>query len=63
MINVLNQQISITVPGGTYVICENMLCYMRTYCQIHCSVCNIPHKCKDIDCVEILAKANKMFYE
>ena len=27
--------------------------------QIH----NIPHKCKDIDCVETLAKANKMFYE
>ena len=33
------------------------------YCQIHCSVCNIPHKCKDIDCKETLAKANKMFYE
>ena len=57
MINVLNQQISITVPASTYVIC------VRTYCQIHCSVCNIPYKCKDIDCVETLAKANNMFHE
>ena len=47
MINVLNQQISITVPGNAYV-----MCYVRTYCQILCSVCNISHKCEDIDCVE-----------
>ena len=33
------------------------------YVCIVYSVCNIPHKCKDIDCVETLAKANKMFYE
>ena len=57
MINVLNQQI--TVPASTYVICV----IVRTYCQIHCSVCNIPYKCKDIDCVETLAKANKMVHE
>ena len=54
------QQISITVPDKTHV-----LCVMRehNYCQIYCIVCNIPHKCKETDCVETLAKVNKMFYE
>ena len=45
---------------GQYVC---YMCYVRTYCQILCSVCNIPHKCEDIDCVETLGKVNKMFYE
>ena len=58
MINVLNQQISTTEPDSTYIC---YMCYVRTYCQIRCSVCNIPHKCKDNDCVETLAKANKCF--
>ena len=55
-----------TQPANFYNCSWQYLCYMcyaRTYCQIHCSVCNIPHKCKDIDCVETLAKANKMVYE
>ena len=39
-----------------YVSCENIL-------TKHRSVCNIPHKCKDTDSAETLAKANKMFYE
>ena len=55
-----------TQPANFYSCTWQYLCYMcyvRTYCQIHCSTCNIPHKCKDIDCVETLAKANKMVYE
>ena len=57
-----------TQPANFYNCTWQYLCYMcyvRTYCQIRCSVtvCNIPHKCNEIDCVETLAKANKMFYE
>jgi hypothetical protein len=38
------------------------ICYVRTYCHIHCRVYNIAHKCRDDDCIEILAKANKICY-
>jgi hypothetical protein len=36
------------------------ICYVRTYCHIHCRVCNMPRKCRDDNCIETLAKANKM---
>ena len=45
--------------GREFVCC---ICYVRTYCHIHCRVCNIPHQCRDGDCIETLAKANKMCY-
>jgi hypothetical protein len=45
--------------GRKFVCC---LCYVRTYCHIHCRVCNIAHKCRDDDCIKTLAKANKMCY-
>ena len=45
--------------GREFICC---ICYVRTYCHIHCRVCNIPRKCRDDDCVRTLAKANKMCY-
>ena len=45
--------------GWEFVWCA---CHVRTYCHIHCRVCNIPRKCRDDDCVKTLAKANKMCY-
>ena len=41
-----------TQPANFYNCTWQYICYMcyaKTYCQIHCSVCNILHKCKDID--------------
>jgi hypothetical protein len=57
MINVLNRQ-TFTIVG----VCMLYICYVRTYCHIHCRVYNIAHKCRDDDCIEILAKANKICY-
>jgi hypothetical protein len=45
--------------GSEFVCC---LCYVRTYCHIHCRACNIARKCRDDDCIVTLAKANNMCY-
>ena len=48
--------------GWEFVCCITCICYVRTYCRIHCRSCNITHKCRDDDCIETLANANKMCY-
>jgi hypothetical protein len=45
--------------GQAFVRC---ISNVRTYCRIHCRSCNITHKCRDNDCIETPAKADKMCY-